>query len=163
MSSDPVSRTSAENARLPAGLEAERRADAGSARPRDGATLASDADRDCATEALKSAYAEGRLDRNQFEARLTAALTATSHMAVTTATADLPESLVPADPAPAPTPRQRHRVPGRMLLWLAAQAAWIAACILLKPTTAVFAVMLAAEFALVAGLIRSWWLMASGR
>jgi hypothetical protein len=72
MSSDPVSRTSAENARLRAGLAAERRAAAGSARPRDGATLASDADRDCAAEALKSAYAEGALDRYQFEARLTA-------------------------------------------------------------------------------------------
>jgi hypothetical protein len=27
----------------------------------------------------------------------------------------------------------------------------------------VFAVMLTAEFAMIAGLIRSWWLMASGR
>jgi hypothetical protein len=50
-----------------------------------------------------------------------------------------------------------------MLLWLAAQAAWIAACMLLKPSTAVFAIMLATELALIAGLIRSWWLMASGR
>jgi hypothetical protein len=78
MSSDPVSRTSAENPRLRAGLAAERRAAAGSARPWDGAALASDADRDRAAEALKSAYAEGRLDRDQFEVRLTAALAATS-------------------------------------------------------------------------------------
>jgi Domain of unknown function (DUF1707) len=129
----PVSRAAAGNARLRAGLEAARRAGGASARPRD-AALASDADRDRAAGALQSAYADGRLDRDQFEARLTAALTAARRAAVSAATAGLPESPVDGGPAPAPRAPAAPMLPGRVLAWLSALAACIVAQILRRRT-----------------------------
>lgn len=63
-----------------------------------GQMRASDTDRDAATGLLQTAYAEGRLDGEEYEERLGRALTARTYADLDVLTRDLPRS----QPAPAP-------------------------------------------------------------
>ncbi|WP_340558912.1 DUF1707 and DUF4190 domain-containing protein [Streptomyces sp. GSL17-111] len=65
---------------------------------------ASDADRERAADVLKAGYAEGRLPKEEYEARLHRIHEASTYAEMQPLIADLPQGPVPA---PAPTPYQR--------------------------------------------------------
>jgi hypothetical protein len=110
VSSDPVSRAAAQNAWLRKGLAAERRLGASNGQAADGPVLASDADNEHAVEALQVAYAEGRLAKDDFDARVGRALDARTTGDLTAATARLPgPSVRPALTARARTAREQPR------------------------------------------------------
>jgi hypothetical protein len=69
-----------------------------------GRMRASHADREQATEVLKDAFAQGRLDKDELDARVGRALASRTYAELAALTAD-----IPAGPAPAPTPRQPAR------------------------------------------------------
>ena len=69
------------------------------------ATRASDRERDAAIQRMQDAFAEGRLDDNEFDQRTRAALTARTHAELDALLADLPAPASAAGAAPA--------VPGR--------------------------------------------------
>src|SRR5262249_32612640 len=68
---------------------------------------ASDSERDAAASQLQGAFAEGRLDDNDFDERMRAALTAKTRTDLARLTTDLPAE------APAPLPVPAGRRPGR--------------------------------------------------
>ena len=72
---------------------------------------AGDRDRDAVVQRLQEAFAEGRLDDDEFDRRTRAALTATMDTDLAVLTRDLPDRTVAAVPAAAPAPAER--APGR--------------------------------------------------
>jgi hypothetical protein len=81
------------------------------------AIRASDQDRDAVVQRLQQAFAERRLDDDEFDERMRAALTARTGADLDKLTADLPAAMpgsTPADPVPASTvPAAPARRPGR--------------------------------------------------
>jgi hypothetical protein len=67
----------------------------------DGRLRASDADRERAVEALKAAFTQGRLTRDELDRRAGQALLARTYADLAAATADMPARPAPARPAPA--------------------------------------------------------------
>lgn len=88
----------------------------------DGAFRASDADREHVAEALRAAYAEGRLDDAELDVRIDATLHAVTYADLTPITRDLPlgpiparlvvapQLRVPASPRPSTGPTSRRAV-----------------------------------------------------
>ncbi len=80
--------------------------------PEDGAAAgrgrlrASRADREHVIDTLKTAFADGRLDKDELDDRVGQALAARTYAELATVTAD-----IPADPAQAPRPRRAARPP----------------------------------------------------
>lgn len=105
MSSNSVDRAAAENAWLRTCLMRERRAAARTGQASDGAMLAAAADREHAVDVLKSGYAEGRLTKDEFDARAGRALTARTFADLTAAAAGLLGW--PARPVPVSRPGRR--------------------------------------------------------
>jgi hypothetical protein len=75
------------------------------------AIRAGDRDRDAVVQRLQEAFAEGRLDDEEFDRRSRAALTARLSSDLAVLTRDLPES---ASPAPIARPAMTGRKPGRL-------------------------------------------------
>jgi hypothetical protein len=61
-----------------------------------------DAERDAAAERLRESYAQGRLTMDEFNSRLSAALSATTRRELSQLTRDLPHTSVPGPPLPQP-------------------------------------------------------------
>ncbi|MGH3205741.1 MAG: DUF1707 SHOCT-like domain-containing protein [Streptosporangiaceae bacterium] len=76
------------------------------------ALRASDADREQATELLRTGYAEGRLTRAELDERLTAAYAARTVAQLRGLSADLPGTRAPGDGPPAPVPAWLADAPG---------------------------------------------------
>jgi Domain of unknown function (DUF1707) len=74
-----------------------------------GRLRASHADREQVIEAVKTAFADGRLDKDELAARVGQALAARTYADLATVAADIPA--VPAVPPKAPPPRQPARPP----------------------------------------------------
>jgi hypothetical protein len=77
-------------------------------------TLASDAERDAATERLQVAFAEGRLTDSEFDQRMRSALTARTRAELAGLVADLPEQALQVRPDLAPAAGTRG--PGRLVV-----------------------------------------------
>jgi len=90
-----------------AGSGAERAAAAAAAR---GYLRASRADREQVIDALKVAFVQGRLTKNEFDARIGQTFAARKHADLAAVTADMPAGLARAQP-----PRQPPRQPSRRL------------------------------------------------
>jgi hypothetical protein len=122
-------------------------------------TRASDSDRDTVLQRVQQAFAEGRLDDNEFDERMRATLTAKTHAELDVVQADLPaaatqDSAVPAVPSgPAPgkyaiaykgSVRRsgRWRVPGQYTTVVYKGGGWLdlRAAELAGPVTAIRAV-----------------------
>ncbi|MBW1602519.1 DUF1707 and DUF4190 domain-containing protein [Streptomyces sp. JJ66] len=74
---------------------------------------ASDADRERAADVLKAAFAEGRLRKDEYDARLTRVHQAATYADIQPLVADLPQGPVPMPaPAPQPVPYVRPVQPG---------------------------------------------------
>lgn len=73
----------------------------------------SDADRDAAAAALGEHFAQGRLTLDELDARLDAALTATTQGEITQATRDLPDVTVLSDRPPVTSSRLQRARRGR--------------------------------------------------
>ena len=71
----------------------------------------SDRDRDAAAHVLQAAFAEGRLDDDEFDQRMRAALTAKTHAELDTVLADLPAVAGAPGARPAPV---TEVAPGRL-------------------------------------------------
>ena len=93
---EPLRDPAAEADLAPAAGEAER---AGGAAP---SLRASNAERDAVVTRLQDAFAEGRLDDTVFDARMRAALTATTHADLDALLTDLPARLAGAAPVTRP-------------------------------------------------------------
>src|ERR1700760_4363695 len=76
-----------------------------------GAVRASNAERDVVAGKLQDAFAEGRLDDDEFDQRMRAALTAKTHAELDVLLTDLPAAPVSEGPPPAPAGSVR---PGRL-------------------------------------------------
>jgi hypothetical protein len=68
---------------------------------RAGRTRASHADRELAIDALKVAFVQGRLDKQEFDARVDRVLASRTYLELTAVTADIPPVPPPARPLPA--------------------------------------------------------------
>ena len=104
MSSNPAGRAGTDSAWLRTGLRHQPTGRSGH-----GDVLADDADRECAVNVLKSGYAEGRLSKDEFDARVSRALTARTLEDLTAAAAGLP--WWPGRPVPL-SRAERHPGPG---------------------------------------------------
>ena len=71
---------------------------------------ASRADRDRVTDLLKAAFVQGRLDRDEFDARIGQAVASRTYGELAAVTADIPAELVGALPGRPPV-RARRRIP----------------------------------------------------
>ena len=71
---------------------------------------ASRADRERVIDLLKAAFAQGRLDRNEFDARIGQALASRTYTELAAITADIPAELTGALPRRPPV-RARRRIP----------------------------------------------------
>ena len=71
---------------------------------------ASRADRERVIDLLKAAFAQGRLDRNEFDARIGQALASRTYAELAAITADIPAELTGALPRRPPA-RARRRIP----------------------------------------------------
>ncbi len=71
----------------------------------------SDAERQAAADRLAEHYADGRLDRAEFDERVGRAMSAKTQADLGALFADLPETGAPAGPAAPEGPRRRHRHP----------------------------------------------------
>ena len=71
---------------------------------------ASRADRERVIDLLKAAFVQGRLDRDEFDARVGQALTSRTHWELASVTFDLPAELIGALPGRPPA-RARRRIP----------------------------------------------------
>ena len=71
---------------------------------------ASRADRERVIDLLKAAFTQGRLDRDEFDARIGQALAARSYGELAAVTADIPAELIAALPRRPPV-RARRRIP----------------------------------------------------
>ena len=71
---------------------------------------ASRADRERVIDLLKAAFAQGRLDRNEFDARVGQALASRTYGELAAITADIPAELIAALPRRLPV-RARRRIP----------------------------------------------------
>jgi hypothetical protein len=76
-------------------------------------TRAGDRDRDAVVQRLQEAFAEGRLDDEEFDQRTRAALTARLHYDLTLLTQDLPQTTGTSSPASAASTVPAGRKPGR--------------------------------------------------
>ncbi|HUA40281.1 MAG TPA: DUF1707 domain-containing protein [Streptosporangiaceae bacterium] len=74
---------------------------------------AGDRDRDAVVQRIQEAFAEGRLDDDEFDRRTRAALTATLDTDLAVLTRDLPESIGQVRPI---TPARGQRTPGRFAI-----------------------------------------------
>ena len=93
---------------------------------------ASDADREQAVEALKTAFAEGRLSKAELLGRAGRALTSKTYAELGSATADIPARRVPAAPrhqAPARQPAAPDRA--RQASWKV--IAWVVSAVIVVP------------------------------
>jgi DUF1707 SHOCT-like domain len=119
------------------------------------AMRASDQDRDQTAHRLQAAFAEGRLDDAEFDARMRTALTAVTRPELDKLSADLPAAPATAGPASPPRPGKyaiayknsirrggRWRVPGRFAPVVYKGSGWIdlRAAELTEPVTTVVAV-----------------------
>ena len=108
------------------------------ARQEQPATRASDQDRDQTAHRLQAAFAEGRLDDAEFDARMRTALTAVTRPELDKLSADLPAAPATAGPASPPRPGKyaiayknsirrggRWRVPGRFAPVVYKGSGWI--------------------------------------
>lgn len=161
MSSDCGGNAGGLNAWLRTGL-----ADAGSAAgsgPSSGAAvLAADADRDRAVDALRAAFIEGRLTREEFGTRAGRALTARTHGELTTLLSGLPAARHWSPAASqGPAPADRRPFSRSLLLWALADLGWAAVTMALHhlwPTSLpVRAVLMAGFLAVTAGTVRCAW------
>jgi hypothetical protein len=80
------------------------------AQPAAAGLRASRADRERVIDLLKAAFAQGRLDRNEFDARIGQALASRTYGELAAITADIPAELTGALPRRPPV-RARHRIP----------------------------------------------------
>ena len=80
------------------------------AQPAAAGLRASRADRERVIDLLKAAFAQGRLDRNEFDARIGQALTSRTYAELAAITADIPAELTGALPRRPPA-RARRRIP----------------------------------------------------
>jgi DUF1707 SHOCT-like domain len=71
---------------------------------------ASRADRERVIDLLKAAFVQGRLDRDEFDARIGQAVASRTYGELAAVTADLPAELIGALPRRPPV-RARHRIP----------------------------------------------------
>ena len=71
---------------------------------------ASHADRERVIDLLKAAFVQGRLDRDEFDARIGQALASRTHGELAAVTADIPPELTAAPPRRPPV-RARRRIP----------------------------------------------------
>ena len=71
---------------------------------------ASHADREQAVEVLKAAFVQGRLDRDEFDARVGQVLASRTHWELAAVTFDIPAELIGALPRRPPVPASR-RIP----------------------------------------------------
>ena len=71
---------------------------------------ASHADRDQTIDLLKAAFVQGRLDRDEFDARIGQAVASRTYGELAAVTADLPAELIGAPPRRPPA-RARRRIP----------------------------------------------------
>ena len=71
---------------------------------------ASRADRERVIDLLKAAFVQGRLDRDEFDARVGQVLASRTYAELAAVTADLPVELIGTLP-PRPTARTRRRIP----------------------------------------------------
>jgi Domain of unknown function (DUF1707) len=81
-----------------------------------GHLLASHADRDHVIDALKAAFVQGRLTKDEFDLRVSRTLTSRTYADLATLTADLPARLIGARPGHEPAPPQAPPV-NKPLLW----------------------------------------------
>ncbi len=94
---------------------------------------AGDEDRDRTSATLREAYAEGRLDHDEFQGRLDRAQQAKTYGELAELTRDLP-STVPAAPVPMPDPavvtsaRERDRRKGLRAAW----ASWLGVSVMVN-------------------------------
>jgi hypothetical protein len=88
------------------------------------------ADRDQTVNVLKAAFVQGRLARDEFELRLSQALTSRTYADLSAVTADLPAGLVPATP-PAPARDPVHREGVKVIAGLTAMCTvfWLAVAV----------------------------------
>lgn len=95
-------------------------------RPRaDAATLrVSHADRDAVVDRLKSAFSEGRLDKDEFDDRLHSALTSRTRADLDRLLGDVSEPPRPVHPVPAAPPTSEERAWAMLSHWLGL-ATWI--------------------------------------
>jgi putative transcriptional regulator len=77
-----------------------------------GHVRASDADREQAIEMLKAAFTQGRLAKDEFEARVGQAFAARTHAELAAVTADIPAPVIPDQPPGIPA-RVREQRTGR--------------------------------------------------
>jgi hypothetical protein len=110
---------------------------------------ASHADRDHVIDALKAAFVQGRLTKDEFDLRVSQTLTSRTYADLATLTADLPAGLIKAAPAQAPAVN-------KPLLWgsyailmaaIGSMAAALPAGSLLLLSISVFAILIAAPVA----------------
>jgi uncharacterized protein DUF1707 len=92
-----------------------------------GRLRASDADREQVIGALKDAFVQGRLTRDELGARTTGALTSRTYAELAAVTADIPAPVILPPPRPQPV-----RVPARKRVKLKT-AAWTAAMMIAPP------------------------------
>jgi hypothetical protein len=135
-----------------------------------------DAERDATATRLRESYAQGRLTLDEFNERLSAALSATTERDLSQLTQDLPHSASPAS-APAASPpltrsapaggwqgsgyqRRRRRRPGFVPVMLAMALAWLLIFswlpLRLFPLPGKLAILLVV-FATIRGLLRRVW------
>jgi hypothetical protein len=76
-----------------------------------GGMRASDADRERAAEVLRTGFAEGRLDKDEYDGLLGQVYTAKTHAELATLTSQLPDGGSRLDLAPAPVPARRPAAP----------------------------------------------------
>ena len=124
---------------------------------------ASDQDRQEAVLALADAYAEGRLDADEFEVRQSRALVATYLHDLDPLFADLPSRVAPASrPAPAPPMPARRGPRGAGAPFLAAFAVAAVAAVVLSGGHALLLVLPFLAFGFLASRRRRWAMQYAG-
>jgi hypothetical protein len=99
-----------------------------------GRLRAGHADREQAINVLKTAFVQGRLAKNEFDLRISQALSSRTYAGLRTVTADLPAGLVPAVPLqPARDPAHRtvaHVIGGITAMWV---SFWVVVAVVIAP------------------------------